>query len=253
MTRELGLAAEPPPRRVRTKVGDHPFPCHPTPAADLAATHPNHVRVGDITDVRVRAEFVYLAVLPDVFTRRIRGWQSGQSLDQSLTLTALTRALRRGAPPIHHSDQGMQYAATRYVERLLDRAVAVSTTAVGKPEENGDAERLIRTIREEEIAPAEFEDFADASRQSGRFPDAVHHRKLTDTALGYLTPAEFEQMWRADQPAAPTGQHTALDRTHFWVALHPGLFEGGSQRRAAFLLEARPSTKRVECPEARRP
>lgn len=204
--RELGLAAEPPPRRVRTTDGNHPFPRHPNLVTDLAVTHPNHVWVADITYVRVRTEFVYLAVVLDVFTRRVRGWHLDRSLEGSLTLTALNRALRRGTPAIHHSDQGVQYAATRYVERLVGRKVAVSMAAVGQPEENGYAERLMRTIREEEISLTEYADVADARRQLGRFLDAVYNRKRIHSSLGYLTPAEFEQQWRAEQAAAPTLQ-----------------------------------------------
>lgn len=204
--RELGLAAAPPPRRVRTTDSHHAYPRYPNLVADLTVTHPNHVWVGDITYVRVRTEFVYLAVLLDVFTRRIRGWHLGRSLDQSLTRTALNRALRRGTPAVHHSDQGVQYAATKYVERLVGRGVAVSMAAVGKPEENGFAERLMRTIKEEEVALTEYEDFADARRQLGRFLDAVYNRKRIHSALGYLTPAEFEQQWRAEQTASPTVQ-----------------------------------------------
>lgn len=204
--RALGLAAEPPPRRVRTTNSDHSFPRHPNLVADLAVTHPNHVWVADITYVRVRTEFVYLAVLLDVFTRRVRGWHLGRSLEGSLTLTALDRALRRGTPAIHHSDQGVQYAATRYVGRLVGRGVAVSMAAAGKPEENGFAERLMRTIREEEISLTEYEDFADARRQLGRFLDAVYNRKRIHSSLGYLTPAEFEQQWRAERAASPTIQ-----------------------------------------------
>lgn len=204
--RALGLAAEPPPRRVRTTDSDHPFPRHPNLVAGLAVTHPNHVWVADITYVRVRAEFVYLAVVLDVFTRRIRGWHLGRSLDQSLTLAALNRALGGHTPAIHHSDQGVQYAATRYVERLTGRGVAVSMAAVGKPEENGYAERLMRTIKEEEVALTEYADFADARRQLGRFLDAVYNRKRIHSALGYLTPAEFEQQWRAEKAGSPTVQ-----------------------------------------------
>jgi putative transposase len=191
---------------VRTTDSNHAYPRYPNLVADLTVTHPNHVWVGDITYVRVRTEFVYLAVLLDVFTRRIRGWHLGRSLDQSLTRTALDRALRRGTPAIHHSDQGVQYAATKYVERLLGRAVAVSMAAVGKPEENGYAERLMRTIREEEIALTEYADFADARRQLGRFLDAMYNRKRIHSSLGYLTPAEFEQQWRADKAGSPTVQ-----------------------------------------------
>lgn len=204
--RELGLAAAPPPRRVRTTDSTHSFPRYPNLVADLAVTRPDQVWVADITYVRVRAEFVYLAVLMDVFTRAVRGWELGRSLDGGLTLTALDRALRRGRPGVHHSDQGVQYAATAYVERLAAVGAAVSMAAVGEPEENGYAERLMRTIKEEEVGLTEYRDFADARQQLGRFLDAVYNRKRIHSALGYLTPAEFEKAWRADPTGPPMVQ-----------------------------------------------
>src|SRR6266478_1677768 len=94
------------------------FTRDPTFVKDLEITRPDHVWVADITYIRLRREFVYLAVLMDVFTRSIRGWHLGRDLDQSLTLAALERALMVAVPDIHHSDQGLQYAATVYVERL---------------------------------------------------------------------------------------------------------------------------------------
>lgn len=136
----------------------------------------------------------------------MRGWYLDRSLDGSLTRTALHRALRRGTPAIHHSDQGVRYAATRYVERLVGRKVAVSMAAVGKPEENGYTERLMRTIREEEISLTEYADVADARSPLGRFLDAVSDRKRIPSSLGDLTPAEFEQPWRAEGTASPTVQ-----------------------------------------------
>ncbi len=106
--RELDLVAEPPPRRVRTTDSNHPFPRYPNLVAELVVARPDQVWVADITYVRVRAEFVDLAVLMDVFTRAVRGWELGRFLDQGLTLSALGRAVRRGRPEIHHSDQGVQ-------------------------------------------------------------------------------------------------------------------------------------------------
>jgi transposase InsO family protein len=194
---DLGLAAEPAKRRVRTTDSDHPFPRYPNLAAELAVTRPDQVWVADITYVRVRVEFVYLAVLMDVFTRCVRGWELGRSLDQALTLAALGRALRRGRPEIHHSDQGVQYAAAEYVRELTAVKAAISMAAVGEPRENGYAERLMRTIKEEEVALTEYHDYADARRQLGRFLDRVYNRKRIHSALGYLTPAEFEHQWRA--------------------------------------------------------
>ena len=145
----------------------------------------------DITYVRLREEFVYLAVVMDVFARRVRGWE----FDQGLTLAALRRAMRRRRPEVHHSDQGVQYAATAYTDLLAGRRVAISMAAIGKPEENGFAERLMRTIREEEIDLSEYRDFADAYGQLGRFLDDVYNRKRIHSSLGYLTPAEFERQW----------------------------------------------------------
>lgn len=97
--RELGLAAEPPPRRVRTTNSDHAFPRHPNLVADLTVTRPNHVWVADITYVRVRTEFVYLAVLLDVFTRRIRGWHLGRQTDPLMKPVRVGLALRCGSDP----------------------------------------------------------------------------------------------------------------------------------------------------------
>jgi putative transposase len=200
---ELGLQGKAPPRRVRTTDSAHAFPRYPNLVEGLVVKRPEQVWVADITYVRLRAEFVYLAVLMDVFTRCVRGWQLGRSLDGSLALTALGRALRTGTPEVHHSDQGVQYAATGYVRQLTSRGVAISMAAVGKPEENGYAERLMRTIKEEEVALTEYQDFADARRQLGRFLDAVYNRKRIHSSLGYLTPKEFEQQWRAGQAGQP--------------------------------------------------
>lgn len=194
---DLGLAAEPVKRRVRTTNSDHPFPRYPNLVADLVVTRPDQVWVADITYVRVRVEFVYLAAVMDVFTRCVRGWELGRSLDQGLTLAALGRALKRGRPEIHHSDQGVQYAATDYIDRLTHANALISMAAVGEPRENGYAERLMRTIKEEEVQLAEYRDYADARRQLGRFLDRVYNRKRIHSALGYLTPIEFEQQWRA--------------------------------------------------------
>jgi transposase InsO family protein len=203
LLRELGLLAEPPPRRVRTTDSNHDFPRYSNEVEGLNIVRPDQVWAADITYIRLGAGFVYLAVLLDVFTRRIRGWQLGRGLDQTLTLTALDRALRQATPQIHHSDQGVQYAALAYVQRLKDADVLISMAEVGCPEQNGYVERLMRTIKEEEVDLSEYRDFADAQRQLGRFLDDVYNRKRIHSALGYLTPLEFARDWQKNRKNRP--------------------------------------------------
>jgi len=192
---ELGIRGEAPKRRPRTTDSNHPYPRFANLVEGLEATHPEQVWVADITYIRLRKEFVYLSVIMDLFTRCIRGWHLGRGLEQELTLTALERAFERGCPEIHHSDQGVQYAATAHVEMLKARGVKISMASVGEPEENSHAERLMRTIKEEEVDLSEYEDFSDAMRGLGRFLNDVYNRKRIHSSLGQLAPAEFEQQW----------------------------------------------------------
>jgi putative transposase len=193
---ELGIQGTPPTRTKRTTDSRHAFPRYPNLVKDLEIQRPDQVWVADITYIRLRREFVYLAVLMDVFTRVIRGWHLGRSLDQGLTLSALERALAVTVPQMHHSDQGLQYAAAAYVERLQGLGVTLSMAAVGEARENGYAERLIRTIKEEEVNLSDYQDFDDARRQITRFLDDVYNVKRIHSALGYLTPLEFEEHWK---------------------------------------------------------
>jgi putative transposase len=147
LLREMGLQVKRKYKKRKTTDSDHPFPRYPNLVQDLEIIHPEQVWVADITYVALFTEFVYLAVIMDVFTRSIRGWHLGRSLDQELTLTALRRALGDHRPMIHHSDQGVQYAATAYVEMLADHDVLISMAEVGAAWQNGYAERLMRTIK----------------------------------------------------------------------------------------------------------
>jgi transposase InsO family protein len=191
----LGLQAKKVMRKRRTTNSEHSFPRYPNLVESLLVQRPDQVWVADITYVRLRHGFVYLAVLMDVFTRAIRGWHLDRSLNQSLTLTALQKALQSHCPEIHPSDQGLQYAATDYTDLLQQHNIQISMAEVGEPTQNGYAERLMRTIKEEEVDLSEYQDYHDAYRQIGRFLEAVYMRKRVHSSLNYLTPAEFEAQW----------------------------------------------------------
>ena len=161
------------------------------------AARPNEIWTSDITCIRVGARDLYLAIVMDVFTRAIQGWQISRSQGQGLTLGALHMALdKHGAPEIHHSDQGGQYAAKAYVAVLENAGAKISMAAAGRPSENGHVERVIRTIKEEEVYLSEYRSLAEARAQIGHFINVVYRRERIHSALGYQTPARFEAEWR---------------------------------------------------------
>lgn len=200
MMAQMGLQRPVKRRKTRTTDSRHDFPRYPNRVGGLKITRPDQVWVADITYIRLARDFVYLAVLMDVHTRAVRGWHLSRSLDRQLTLTALRCALVERVPEIHHSDQGVQYACGDYTDLLREHGVQISMAAVGKPEDNGYAERLMRTIKEEAVDLSEYQDFHDAYRSIGRFLDEVYTHKRIHSALGYLTPAEYEANWLAHQP-----------------------------------------------------
>lgn len=192
----MGLQVRRKPHKARTTNSQHDFPRYPNLVEGLAIVRPDQVWVADITYVRLGRGFVYLAVIMDVFTRAIRGWDLSRSLDRHLTITALKQAMRGRCPEIHHSDQGVQYAAFDYVDLLKD-TTQISMAEVGEPTQNGYAERLMRTIKEEEVDLSEYRDYHDAYQHIGQFVEDVYMHKRVHSALGYLTPAEFEHHWLA--------------------------------------------------------
>ena len=132
----------------------------------------------------------------DVFTRMIRGWQVSYHLNTSLTLQTLEQALRQSVPEIHHSDRGVQcvqYLSRAYISTLNRHGIEISLADRGCPWENGYAERLIRTLKEEEVYLNEYEDITEARARIGHFITQVYHQKRPHAALGYLTPMEFQR------------------------------------------------------------
>lgn len=199
LMRGMGLLLKTKRKTRKTTNSEHDFPRYPNLVQDLVIVRPDQVWVSDITYIRLRDEFVYLAVIMDVFTRSIRGWHLGRSLDQSLTLIALDRALASHRPEIHHSDQGIQYAAPAYTQMLRAVDAEISMAEIGEAWQNGYAERLVRTIKEEEVDLSDYECYNDAVFQLGRFLNDVYTHKRIHSSLGYLTPAEFEERWRCER------------------------------------------------------
>jgi transposase InsO family protein len=190
--------------KCRTTDSQHPYPRYPNLVKDLVVTRPDEVWVSDITYIRLGQGFVYLAIVLDVYTRVVRGWNMSVSLDQELSLAALRMGLSHHEPQIHHSDQGIQYAAYAYIDLLKAHHIYISMAAIGKAEENGYAERFMRTVKEEEVDLSDYHDFADAQHQIGWFIQDVYNTKRIHSSLGYLTPVEFEAAWQSSQSGAGT-------------------------------------------------
>ena len=153
----------------------------------------DQVWVGDITYVRLKHRFIYVALVMDVFTRMIKAWHLSRHLTQSLTLKPLEQALEQSVCEIHHSDQGVQYLSKAYLSMLKAHDIEISGARRGCPWENGYAERLIRTLKEEEVHLNDYQDIHEARERIEHFITQVYHHKRPHEALGYLTPVEFSQ------------------------------------------------------------
>lgn len=154
--------------------------------------------VGDMTYIRLREEFVYLAVLLDAFSRRVVGWRLSRRIDATLVLGALEQGLSQRHPApgwIHHSDQGVQYACREYVEQLQGAGARISMSAKGTPRDNAQAERFMRTLKQEEVYLQEYEGYEEIEAGIGHFIEAVYNEKRLHSALGYRPPSEFEQLF----------------------------------------------------------
>jgi putative transposase len=181
---------------LQTTDAGHPFPVFPNLAATLVPTTAiNQLWVADITYIRLRAEFIYLAVVVDVFSRRVVGWALGRTLEAELALTALRMALRTRRPAaglVHHSDRGVQYACGAYTALLAEHGVRGSMSRSGNPYDNAFAESFIKTLKYEEVYRNEYADLAQAQASIGEFIEKVYNRRRLHSALGYRPPVEFE-------------------------------------------------------------
>jgi len=182
---------------VFTTDSTHALPIYPNLARRLKLTGLNQLWVADITFIRLRTEFVYLAVVLDAYSRRVIGWDLGRSLEAGLAVRALQMALReRDWKPeelVHHSDRGVQYASGEYTALLDQSEIQISMSRRGNPYDNARAERFMRTLKQEEVYGTNYLDLEDARSRIGEFLEQVYNRQRLHSALRYLTPEEFEQ------------------------------------------------------------
>jgi transposase InsO family protein len=179
----------------------HTLPIYPNLARHVKLTGLNQLWVADITFIRLRNEFIYLAVVLDAYSRRVIGWDLARTLQAELAVRALEMALSQRSWKaewlIHHTDRGVQYASTDYTDLLEQNEIQISMSRRGNPYDNARAERFMRTLKEEEVHGANYRDLEDARSRIGEFLDQVYNRQRLHSALRYLTPEEFEQASQA--------------------------------------------------------
>jgi putative transposase len=183
-------------RFVVTTDSDHSWKIYPNLARSMVLTDLNQLWVADITYVRLRLEFVYVAVILDVYSRRVVGWSVQKQIDTALTLEALDMALTQRRPPaglVHHSDRGVQYACGAYVQRLESHRITLSMSRPGNPWDNAWAESFMKTLKAEEVDGQTYRNLAHAKSSIGTFIEEIYNRERLHSSLKYLSPEEFEE------------------------------------------------------------
>lgn len=183
--------------KIKTTDPDHNFGYAKNLLPGMTLTGLNQVWVVDITYIRIRTGFVYLAVILDLFSRRVVGWAISTRIDTALCLEALDDAIEKRKPKpglIHHSDRGVQYACDAYKARLEENGIIPSMSAKGYCYDNAFAETFFKTLKAEEVYLTEYETLEDVLNAVPRFIDTVYNDKRIHSSLGYYSPGEFEEL-----------------------------------------------------------
>jgi len=199
--RKFQLQIRPRKRFIATTDSDHGYLAHPNLIEAMTINGINQVWASDITYIRILNGFVYLAVILDLFSRKVIGWQISKRIDGELTLDALKMAIARRKPPrgvIHHSDRGVQYLSDDYVECLAENGFHSSCSRKGNPYDNAFVESFMKTLKENEVYCWEYETILDVIERVPRFIEDVYNRKRPHSSLDYLSPEEFEEKWNVE-------------------------------------------------------
>jgi transposase InsO family protein len=178
-----------------TTDSDHHLPVYLNLAARMEVTAINQLWVADMTYIRLRTEFVFLAVVIDKFSRKVVGWAISQTIDCQLTLAALQFAIDTRNPlpgVVHHSDRGLQYAARIYMALLQAHGIIPSMSRPGNPYDNATCESFMKTLKKEEVYCSEYRDLADLTTHIETFIDKYYNQQRLHSALRYTSPADFE-------------------------------------------------------------
>ena len=195
LMREEGLLCRHKRRFVHTTDSRHRYQVYPNLVQGMQVEAPDTVWVADLTYIRLPSTFAYLACVLDAYSRKCVGWKVSKRIDTQLTMDALDMALatREVCPGlIHHSDRGVQYANTAYVQRLESIGARVSMSAVGNPYDNAKAESFFKTLKTEEVYLKQYQSFTEAEANIQQFLEEVYNTKRLHSSLGYVPPNEFE-------------------------------------------------------------
>ena len=192
-------------RFVVTTDSNHGRKVYPNLARQMVLTDVDQLWRADITYIRLREEFVFLAVILDAYSRRVIGWALDHTMEDDLTLSALRMALsQRVIAPglVHHSDRGSQYASGDYTDLLKENGIEISMSRKANPWDNAACESFMKTLKYEEVHRNEYRDLAEARSEIREFIEKIYNRKRLHSALGYLPPAEFESNLAEQKEAA---------------------------------------------------